>query len=1014
MSMISKYSWPVLILALAAAAPAVSAQNLLEGSFADWQLRDGKGQQTTEPQGSAPCLIVTGDDKTTSAWFSRPIPMKPGGWYRLAFQGRAASGNSGGCAVAGPDRINRDFQFGQDWQACSFVFAEPTDVQQNTLRLGQWQVSGENRFKDISLVPVHPLHRRQGALELGAGEKVEAGRYTCLVELSGDQANAHRALYANQASFNSDRWVFSAKSSVTYRHQVGNATQASARVQAVINHVDGGELKIEASTNGTSWAALCQMPAVLTNVDLALPASLFPAREVFVRLSHSGSSGAFQINRYEYQAPLQNPPQDLEGETACIDLLANDSSVTLVDAGLSETWQGGAGQLELSLSNPTAKTRALEVSTSLVPNAKPATVQRVSVRPLSTNIVKVALESGKVGWNEHRVTVQSSSGATLFSAGVRLKLSCLDDPEYGRALPSVRLPGVETWWCESGWKVGLRRAAPQGRSAASKAVTLSLARNEYEAAQVILRPSAEGKTGEKLSLQDAFVDTFKDRHGLPVGIDARIHEVAYVKVTQPTDGEGTRDLYPDPLPPLRTPLALMPGCNRPLWVTVHVSSNTPAGDYRTSIRLKTSRGVASVPLQVHVYNFTLPVQSHLRSALGLGAHFINKYHHLNDRAQQELMYDKYLRNFADHRISPYFFFAYNTIDIRFEGNPKKAVVNFDRFDKAAHQWLDTGRFNNFQLPLHGMGGGTFHSRSLGELEGFQEGTPEHARLFRDYLSQVEEHLRSHGWNQYAFTYWFDEPDPKDYEFVNDGMRRIKAAAPGIKRMLTEQPEPQLIGNVDIWCGLTPEWTREKVAARQAAGEEVWWYICCGPKAPYVTEFIDHPAVCLRLWPWQSWQYGVSGILVWESVYWSSDAAFPAPKLQDPWEDPMSYVSGYDNPPGFIGYWGNGDGRFLYPPRGSTTNAEPCLDEPINSLRWENLRDGMEDYEYFWLLKDILAKAAARGVPEAQLAPARALLEVPAEVSKDLTHFSKAPLPLLQHRDRIARMIETLSKTPTAR
>ena len=121
---------------------------------------------------------------------------------------------------------------------------------------------------------------------------------------------------------------------------------------------------------------------------------------------------------------------------------------------------------------------------------------------------------------------------------------------------------------------------------------------------------------------------------------------------------------------------------------------------------------------------------------------------------------------------------------------------------------------------------------------------------------MERHLRERGWLDKAFTYWFDEPDTKDYEFVVAGMKRLKAAAPGLKRLLTEQPEPALLGNVDIWCGLTPEWTRERVQARRAAGEQVWWYICCAPQAPYATEFIDHPGTELRLWPWQSWQYGV--------------------------------------------------------------------------------------------------------------------------------------------------------------
>ena len=255
------------------------------------------------------------------------------------------------------------------------------------------------------------------------------------------------------------------------------------------------------------------------------------------------------------------------------------------------------------------------------------------------------------------------------------------------------------------------------------------------------------------------------------------------------------------------------------------------------------------------------------------------------------------------------------------------------------------------------------------------------------------------------------PNRKDYEFVVAGNKHIRAAAPGLRRLLTEQPEPELLGHVEIWCGLTPEWTPEKVRARRAAGESVWWYICTGPKAPYVTEFIDHPGTELRLWPWQSWQYGVDGILVWASIYWNSGAAFPAPQLQDPWADPMSYVSGYDYKPGQVGYWGNGDGRFLYPPRRSgETGQEAILDQPINSLRWENLRDGMEDYEYFWLLQREVERA--RKIPSAasDVREAEALLAVPKEISTDLTHFTTDARLMMNHRDHMARMIERLQTT----
>ena len=594
-----------------------------------------------------------------------------------------------------------------------------------------------------------------------------------------------------------------------------------------------------------------------------------------------------------------------------------------------------------------------------------------------------------------------SAAATLPGAQTN---DFLNETRGGHWLAQTKDFGV--WWCEGGWKVGRERALPNPPRGKPEPVGVSAARGEFEPVQVILRAARDSQL---LSVE---VSPLRKRWGRAAPIEVRIDEVAYVQVTHPTDSTGQPGWYPDPLPPLPWPLALSAGKNQPLWLTFHVGRDAQPGDYRGELKLKTSRGEVKVPLQVHVYDFALPEETHLRSALGLGTPGINQYHGLKQPGDKEAVYEKYLSNFAAHRISPYSFYDYAPIDIRFigEGTNKQAQVDFSRFDRAAAQWLDGAHFSTFQLPLRGMGGGTYYSRSLGELEGFQEGTPEFARLFQSYLSQIETHLEQRGWLPKAFSYWFDEPAPKDFEFVVEGMKRLKQAAPGIQRMLTVEPQPSLLGQVDIWCGLTPKWTPEVVHERRQSGEQVWWYICCGPKAPYVTEFIDHPGTELRLWPWQSWQYGVQGILIWETTYWTSPTAFPPPKLQDPWADPMSYVSGYGEKPGTIGYWGNGDGRFLYPPRRDPAAGQlPCLDAPVNSIRWENLRDGMEDYEYFWLLREASRCELFWRGPTDLYQRACELLKVPNEVSQDLTHFTTDPHVMLAHRDRVARMIERLQR-----
>ncbi|MCZ7639697.1 MAG: hypothetical protein M5U12_28815 [Verrucomicrobia bacterium] len=554
--------------------------------------------------------------------------------------------------------------------------------------------------------------------------------------------------------------------------------------------------------------------------------------------------------------------------------------------------------------------------------------------------LRLSVTANEPGEHALHLEFTADNDRPLFNGRTRARVNHLHDPRTG-----YRLAGsgpLDLWWCESGWKVG-RSSQPPTATAPTQPVTVTAARGEFEAAQLILRAARD------LELITAQPVAWHDAGGELSPVALRLEEVGYVHVTLPTDATCEADWYPDPLPPLQLPRTLTAHQNFPLWLTFYVPRTAAPGRHTSELTLALRAGPHTethrVPLVVEVYDFALPRETHLRSALGLGASAINRYHKLTNRADQIAVFERYLHNFAEHRISPYSFYDYAPIDVRFEGEGanKQARVDFSRFDVAAARWLD-GRpsgglaadagesrasdlpgpgvgspFNTFQLPLRGMGGGTFHSRHLGQLEGFQEGTPEHTRLFQDYLGQVERHLRARGWLDRAYTYWFDEPDPKDYEFVVAGQQRIKDAAPGLRRMMTEQPEPALLGHVDIWCALTPEWTLEKVRARRDAGEEVWWYICTGPKAPYLTEFIDHPGTELRLWPWQSWQYGVQGLLIWATLWWHSPTAYPD-SLQDPWEDPMSWVSGYGTPAGTRSPWGNGDGRFLYPPRRNPNTA----------------------------------------------------------------------------------------------
>jgi len=337
------------------------------------------------------------------------------------------------------------------------------------------------------------------------------------------------------------------------------------------------------------------------------------------------------------------------------------------------------------------------------------------------------------------------------------------------------------------------------------------------------------------------------------------------------------------------------------------------------------------------------------------------------------------------------------------------TFDWGEWDRAIERATLVHHFNTFRMPIRGLGGGTFHARYAPHFLGYAENTPGYETALGAYLRGIEDHLREKGWLDKAFVYWFDEPDPKDYAFVNNGFRKLKKHAPRLRRMLTEQVEDGLVGGPTVWCPVSHHYDHDRAEERRRHGEEFWWYICTGPKAPYCTLFIDHPATELRVWLWQTWQRGIRGILVWETAYWTSSAAYPDPSHpQNPYEDPMGWVSGYSTPKGTRRPWGNGDGRFIYPPEEAADGkpGRPVMEGPVDSIRWEMLRDGIEDYEYLAMLRNLLRAKHVRLRPDLHVKLAQ-LLEVPEEITSDMTHFTTDPAPMEKHRDAVAKAIDLL-------
>lgn len=305
--------------------------------------------------------------------------------------------------------------------------------------------------------------------------------------------------------------------------------------------------------------------------------------------------------------------------------------------------------------------------------------------------------------------------------------------------------------------------------------------------------------------------------------------------------------------------------------------------------------------------------------------------------------------------------------------PPSVDVDFSSFIPSARYALDELGFSDYNI---------CSALDMGWLWRNEILSVEEKLLYTKLGKKVEDELKKHNWLRKAYCYWYDEPEESAYPFVIKGMRLLKATFPNVRRLLTEQPEPPLYRYVDLWVPVLPLYNEERCKERQRVGQEVWWYVCCGPRHPYPNNFIDYPGIEHRIRLWMNWKYNVTGDLYWSTTYWH----------KNPWQIPMSYW------PDDKGMWGNGDGYLLYPPqRGEAKEKMIC--GPVPSIRMKLIREGIEDTEYLWMLQEKVGKMKS---PPKEAVEA---LNLARSLVPSLTEFCRSPEELQLVRLKVATALE---------
>ena len=147
----------------------------------------------------------------------------------------------------------------------------------------------------------------------------------------------------------------------------------------------------------------------------------------------------------------------------------------------------------------------------------------------------------------------------------------------------------------------------------------------------------------------------------------------------------------------------------------------------------------------------------------------------------------------------------------------------------------------------------------------------------------------------------------------------------------------LVGSIDVWVPqlnfLHQDFAHYQ--QRQRAGDEVWLYTCVFPQGEYANRFIEQPLIKTRLLHWINFRYGVTGYLHWGYNHWTQDS-------------PFTHTTRAHGGPAYL-------------PAGDPWIVYPGQNGPLDSIRFEAMRDGIADYELLCLLAERNPDAAQRMV-----------------------------------------------------
>lgn len=429
------------------------------------------------------------------------------------------------------------------------------------------------------------------------------------------------------------------------------------------------------------------------------------------------------------------------------------------------------------------------------------------------------------------------------------------------------------------------------------------------------------------------------------------------------------------------------GSLKAIYWTIRIPRDAQPGTYQAEIAVSAGAKRSVLPLTLQVVPLVLPQQRHVLVSEWYSTHQFQKHHGIDpkDVEARYRMLRVYAENMAEHRQNVFQVSLHLIRTTRAADG--KLRCDFSEFDRMAQVFWDTGRMDRLET------GAVAHFGKVNGKEGWgsteillsdgwvrDDTTGKSIKLpAKEYLPQflplVVAHLKEKNWLDKTVLHIADEPSNHNVMPWREASDFVHRCAPELRRI--EAIETTHFDNrLEVWVPKLDHlatWQQAYEAA-QRRGNELWFYtvgIFQAGSTPNKT--VDVPLVESRLMHWLNYRFGVAGYLHWGYNHWTDD----------PWNAPGEH---------------RGDGWHVYPKKGGL----------LNSLRWEQMRNGLQDYECLWLLEDAIAKIKAAQSPRVAelIQPRQRGIEIASQVVRGYSDYQRDPAVL--HAARRQAIEETLA------